>query len=165
MSAPPSANDRIIKKPGSYKTKCAGISHRIAKLKIFAKLVSKTSTVGAKKAARLFCQVRQAYEFAKTVSVRPMAAATTIKTTSDTVEVKRRKPDSKNIGQAFFFLPTSTKKEVFKRHIFLRRLRTIQIDYIHHQGDGTSIQTLTQRVNKVESNLLTSPNLGEYFTP
>ena len=114
VSAPPSsANDRIIKKPGSYKTKCAGISHRIAKLKIFAKLVSKTSTVGAKKAARLFCQVRQAYEFAKTVSVRPMAAATTIKTTSDTVEVKRRKPDSKNIGQAFFFLPTSTKKEVF----------------------------------------------------
>ena len=118
VSAPPSANDRIIKKPGSYKTKCAGISHRIAKLKIFAKLVSKTSTVGAKKAARLFCQVRQAYEFAKTVSVRPMAAATTIKTTSDTVEVKRRKPDSKNIGQAFFFCQLPQKRKFLKKAHF-----------------------------------------------
>ena len=61
-----------------------------------------------------FCQVRQAYEFAKTVSVRPMAAATTIKTTSDTVEVKRRKPDSKNIGQAFFFCQLPQKRKFLK---------------------------------------------------
>ena len=137
VSAPPSsANDRIIKKPGSYKTKCAGISHRIAKLKNFAKLVSKTSTVGAKKAARLFLPSQTGLRVCKNRVCKAYGRRDDYKDDERHRRSKKKKARQQKYRSGLLFLPTSTKKEVFKRHIFLRRLRTIQIDAYITKGLG-----------------------------